>query len=143
MRFFFTLKMLLFSIATIVAQDKTIHQSELPLDIQNYVNKHFPDSKILKVEEDKDYSSVSYEIQLQNNVELEFEGTSIKEIDSKTKLPDSVIPQEIRNYVSAKYPNNYIINWEIDDHGEKQQIELNNELELEFNKNNEFIRIDD
>lgn len=128
---------------TITAQDRIIHQSQLPLEIQNYVKKHFPNEKILTVEEDKDYFSTSYEIQLQNNIELEFKGVSIKEISSKSKLPNSVIPLKIRNYISEKYPNSYITDWELDDYERRQQVELNNGLELEFNKNGKFIKLDD
>lgn len=143
MKNIFVVTVALFLISTTNAQDRKIHRSELPTEIQYYLERHFPNHKVLKIEEDRDSSSTSYEIELQNDIELEFEGTRIKEIDAETRLPNSVIPRRIRNYVRANYPNLYITDWELDDNGRKQQIELNNGLELEFSKRGRFIKIDD
>lgn len=127
------------------AQDRIIHQSELPNEIQHYLSIHFPNSKVLKVEEDKGYFSTSYEVKLQNNIELEFKGTKIKDIDADrgTKLPDSVIPERIRRYVFENYPNSFVTDWELDDDDNRQQVGLNNGLELEFDKQGRFIKLDD
>ena len=62
------------------------------------------------------------------------------DIEGISKLPDSVIPSKIREYVVANYPQNHIIGWEID--GRNQQVELDNDLDLEFTMNGDFIRID-
>lgn len=139
----FRLAVVLFlSAITVNAQDREIHKNKLPREIQYYLMKHFPNNRILEIETDNDDSLISYEIELQNDIELEFKGTNIKEIDSKTGLPNSVIPRRIRRYVRNNYPNSYITKWEFDD-DETQEIELNNELELEFDKRGRFIKIDD
>jgi hypothetical protein len=57
------------------------------------------------------------------------------------KLQDSVIPTKILDYVSSTYPDNYIIGWELEDKG-RQQVTLNNNLELEFDKDSKYLRID-
>jgi hypothetical protein len=64
----------------------------------------------------------------------------ITDIDGTTQLPDSVIPQAILDYVAQSYPANFITDWELERN--HQQIELNNGLELEFELNGAFIRID-
>ena len=64
----------------------------------------------------------------------------IIDIDGKTALPNSVIPEKIRQYVTANYPTNVITDWELDDLN--QQIQLDNGLNLEFTMNGDFIRID-
>lgn len=125
------------------AQERIITESQLPIEIQNYLKQYFPKNKVLRAEEDKEYFSTSYEIKLQNGIELDFEGTKIKEIEANTKLPDSVIPKKIRDYVATNYPDFYIIGWELNDLGNRQQIKLNNEMELEFNKKGRFVRFDD
>ncbi|MBW7868828.1 MAG: PepSY-like domain-containing protein [Brumimicrobium sp.] len=124
------------------AQDKIIPFSEAPASIQAYVSKHFPNHKVLQTEIDYEGLTKEYEVILSDNIKLEFDGkNNIKNIDAKTKLPDSVIPKEILDYVKANYPNNFIIEWDLDK--THQSVELNNDIELEFTLNGEFLRIDD
>lgn len=109
--------------------------------IQNYVNTHFPSNTIIKTEKDIDDGAVTYEVALSGNIELEFDADyNITSIDANKKLPDSVIPQAIRTYVNGKYPNNFITDWELDDN--RQKVELNNGVELEFSMNGQFIQAD-
>ncbi|GJM35696.1 MAG: hypothetical protein DHS20C18_46970 [Saprospiraceae bacterium] len=65
----------------------------------------------------------------------------IIDIDSTTELPASVIPVKIRNYVQANYPNSVITDWELEN-GE-QHVELNNDVDLVFDLNSDFLRLDD
>ncbi|NTW31955.1 MAG: hypothetical protein HGB12_04915 [Bacteroidetes bacterium] len=55
-------------------------------------------------------------------------------------MPHSVISSKIFDYVSVNYPNNFITGWEMDEG--KQEVELNNSLDLEFDMNNDFLQID-
>jgi hypothetical protein len=84
--------------------------------------------------------SKKYEINLEG-IKLEFNSKyRIIDIDGKSRLPDSVIPQKIRQYVTTNYSGNVITDWEID--GRKQQIGLDNGVDLEFTMSGDFIRID-
>jgi hypothetical protein len=79
---------------------------------------------------------------LDNFIKLEFSHEKeIVEIDGSIKLPDSVIPANILSYVSSNYADSYITGWELE--GGYQQIQLNNHVEIEFNLEGEFIRLDD
>ena len=113
----------------------------LPKEIQVFINKHFPNQKVVKTKVVA-YEAISkYKVKLEGKVELEFNGKKeIIEIESKTKLPDSLINPKIRNYVSSNYPNNFIVEWEHE--GDHQEIELNDGIELEFTWDGEFIKID-
>jgi hypothetical protein len=85
--------------------------------------------------------SKQYEITLSEGIELKFNNKNqIINIDGKSKLPDSVIPKKIRQYIAKNYPNNVITDWEIE--GKNQQIGLDNDLDLKFKKNGDFIKID-
>jgi hypothetical protein len=64
----------------------------------------------------------------------------IIDIDANTKLPDSVIPDKILQFVALKYAANFVTDWQLD--GNNQQVELDNGLDLEFNIKGEFLRID-
>ena len=66
--------------------------------------------------------------------------SNIIDVDGVIQLPNSVIPQSILDYVSVNYPNNVITDWELEFN--HQQVELNNNIELEFEMNGNFIRID-
>lgn len=122
-------------------QDKIIAVEDLPVEIQQYVTNHFPNDKIKQAEEDNELISKTYELILDNNTQLAFDSKGkVTDIDSASKLPDSVIPEEILSYTKLNYPENVITDWEIDDRN--QQIELNNGVGLIFNMDGEFVKID-
>ncbi len=145
------MKKLLFTSFTFIAlitfstisysQDKIISQNDLHADIKKFISTHFKDHTILKAKEDKERNSMKYKVKLTDNTKLEFDSNyKIIEIDSKGKVPESVVPAAILAYVKANYPNNYITDWELK--GANQQVELNNGLELEFNMKGDFLSID-
>lgn len=131
----------LFSIANVNAQERIISENQLPKKIQSYIKKHFSNESIVKIEEERKFNYTSYDVDL-SSVKLEFKNTEIKEIDSYGKLPNSVIPASIRKYVASRYPQNYIISWKITNNGRQQEVELNNEIELLFDRKGNFIRMD-
>lgn len=115
--------------------------SDLPAEIVAYLEMHFPDHAIIRAVEDVDGRSKSYEITLEGGYKLEFNRKrEIIEIEGKSKLPDSVIPVKILGYVQEHYPDQYIIEWELE--GPNQQVELDNKLELLFTMQGEFLKID-
>jgi len=90
---------------------------------------------------DKDLFNVTYEIVLSNQVALDFnEKCDIIEIDGKTEIPESIICTVILTYVNNNYPNNYITGWKLKKF--RQQIELDNDLDLLFNNNGDFKGFD-
>lgn len=131
----------LFSITAYAQQGNSL-QHQAPIDIQNYVKNHFPNLSIVEFEVDNDDALSEYEIELNNGTELEFNHEfKIKKIESQFELPSSVIPFKIRQFVIENYPNLKITDWELNRN--HQEIKLNNDLELEFGLNDDFIKIDD
>lgn len=121
--------------------EKHVSEADMPTEVVSYAKLHFPDNKIVQSKIEKDNFSKKYELILEGNFKLEFNNKKeIVEIKGLSKLPDSVIPQKIREYVTTNYPDNFIKGWELDDRN--QQVELDNDLDLEFTMNGEFIRID-
>lgn len=116
-------------------------ESEIPTEIVTYVNTYFPENTIDRAVKDMDNNKVDYDIFLSGNFTLEFNANyEITDIDGVTALPEFVIPQAILIYVNENYPQQFIRGWELEmDH---QQVELNNNLELEFTMTGEFIRVD-
>lgn len=116
-------------------------ESEIPTEITAYVTMHFPENTIDRAVKDMDSNTIEYDIYLSGNFTLEFNADyEITDIDGVTALPEFVIPQAILIYVNENYPQQFIRGWELEmDH---QQVELNNNLELEFTMTGEFIRVD-
>ena len=123
------------------AKEEVIPVSLLPVEIKTYISTHFPSNTIVQVVKDLDGLTKTYDVMLSDQISLEFNRKNqIIDIDGKTALPNSVIPEKIRQYVTANYPTNVITDWELDDRN--QQIQLDNGLDLEFTMNGDFIRID-
>lgn len=122
-------------------EDVVLSDADIPAQIKNYVTLHFASGSINKAVKDKEPNSITYDVYLSNGTELEFDQNfNIIDIDGSAKLPDSVIPEKILNYVTEKYPGNYITGWELE--ANYQQVQLNNNVELEFDTEGNFLRID-
>ena len=136
------LLILLQSITVILfAKDKILPYEQAPKEIQAYIAEHFPAAEVLRYEIDIEGLIKEHEIKFSDGTELTFNRrNNIIKIDSKFKLPDSVIPDEILSYVKTNYPERFITEWKID--GRKQEVELDNDIDLEFTMGGTFIRID-
>lgn len=134
---------LLLAVFTLASCDKEtlVQDNDLSKEIRTFISTHFPSNRIIQSVKDRDGLELTYDILLDGNIKLEFnKKNQIIDIESREKLPDSVIPAKILDYVSANYSGNFITGWEID--GRNQQVKLNNGLELEFNMDGDFLRID-
>lgn len=124
------------------AQDRYLETDEFPSEITSYIDTHFPESDIISIKEEKERRKTEYEVKLRNMEELEFDQDyAIKSVESKSGLPESVVPQLIRDYVTKNYPNRTIKEWKKKRKG--QEIELDNDLEIKFDQDGNFIRLDD
>ena len=133
--------LILLTAFTSCEKENLISPSELPQEIRSYLSTHFPNKAIVQSIIDQDGFIKTYDLILEGNFNLEFNRKKeIISIDGISKLPDSVIPLEIREYVTINYPQNVIISWKLD--GKNQEVELDNELNLEFNMSGIFLRID-
>lgn len=124
--------------------DTVLPTNKYPSEITAFVNKHFSGSQITRIERDRDDFRTEYEVYLNTGFKLEFNGkykvTDIKSKNKMTKLPDSVIPAKILSYVTKNYPSNFIVHWDLD--SRKQSVELDNDYDLDFDLNGNFIRVD-
>ena len=92
---------------------------------------------------DDDYFSKEYKVYLANGTKVEFDGDGAwKEVDGKRNaIPTGFIPAKISNYVKRSFPNTTITKIERD--RKEIEVKLNNGLELKFDKNGNFKKIDD
>ena len=63
------------------------------------------------------------------------------EVDCEpNEVPNAIVPDKILEYISAKYTDNYIV--KIEKKWSNYKVELNNDVELVFNKDGGFKYID-
>ena len=123
--------------------EKVVSETSLPATAREFVEAHFPSAVIQQVVKDKDDLSISYDVILDNQIRLEFDkdGDCYDiEGNSKSKLPDTVIPLKVLEYVQKTYPDSFISAWEKDK--TDQEVKLSNNIELVFNLSGTFLRID-
>jgi hypothetical protein len=122
-------------------EESLINVSQIPSDIQIFVSTYFSEQTIVRAIKETEGSAQTIDLYLDNLTKLEFNRTNqIVDIEGQAKIPDSLIQENILIYVGLTYPDYYITGWELED--SHQQIQLNNGIEIEFNLNGNFLRID-
>ena len=126
------------------AKDKIIPFEQLPAAAQQVVNEHFAVENVAYVTMDRELFSKEYEVRFNDGAELKFEGDgSLEKVDCKLQaVPDALIPAAVLEYVKTQFPQAFIVEWSKNDMW-GWKAELNNKLDLKFNRNFEFIGIDD
>lgn len=121
-------------------KDENISNVDLPSSAEKYVNSYFPDQSYT-VEYDED--DHEYDVEIDNGFDVTFnEDGDVVQIDGgRAAIPNSMLPNSIVDYVDEHYPNEYIVSWEQD--GNHQDVELNNDVDLVFDNDGDFLRIDD
>lgn len=122
----------------------------MPANIIDFINVHFPGVGIDEAEKE---SNDHYEIELDNDIELIFdangnflgiahdENEDDDEQDDTDIHPDN-LPQAIKDYISSNYPEETIIEAEIEDDG-SYEITLDNGIEIEFDEDGNFLSAED
>lgn len=120
---------------------------ELPQTTQDFIESHFPSVAIKSAEREKDLLNFGngelYEVELANGIKMDFnKAGNLTEIDSHNgeQIPEGVISEKISAYVSENYKNAHIVGWE--SKGKKEEVELSDDTELEFDINGKFLRVD-
>ena len=122
--------------------DYVVKFEQIPAVSQTFVTTHFAKVQVSYCMRD----SHSFEVRLTDASEIEFnlDGTW-KEVDCKYKeIPASVsalFPSAISTYVKDNFPTAAITKVSAKMWG--FEIELNNGLEIEFNTEGQFLKIDD
>lgn len=139
------IKVLITAIFTLLAvtvfadNEKPIQKHQLPKVSQEFINKYFKDFEISFCTKDHD----SYDVKFTNGYEIEFNTKGEwKEVDCrKDAIPAAIIPTQVSKYVKQFYAKNYVT--KINRDFNRFEVELNNGLDLEIDKNGKLREIDD
>lgn len=117
--------------------------NELPQVSRTFLNNYFNGNKVSHIKIDKDLFLIdSYDVILTDGTSVEFNRDGEwKEVKSfQQNIPDTLIPVEIRQYVSQNYPGQKIMT--VERGKRKVSVDLANGLELKFDLNGNLIDID-
>ena len=125
-----------------LAHDHPIKVNQLPEAAQKFLATYWKDAKVTHAKMDKDVLEVSYDVHLDNMTKIEFDKKGEwKEIESpKAEIPKGVILQNILDSVADNYDGSRIVKIKREHH--HFEVELDNDVELKFDKKGNFKRID-
>lgn len=126
------------------AKDKktAIAFEQLPVAAQTFLNTHFSDLTPQSIIKEEDGREVEYDVRYTDFTEVNFnKNGDWEKVERKgVAVPDAIIPAAILAYVNANYPAGFIV--EIDKDRNGYEVKLNGGLDLEFDRNGNFKRID-
>lgn len=119
---------------SVVACNRPLTFEKLPQQAQQFINQNFKDVGFLSAMKDDG----KYDVMLKDGSEIEFSRNGEwKKVDCHMMMvPAAVIPPTVLAYVSAQFPDNFIV--KIDKDFNEIEVELNNSIDLKFDKNGNF-----
>ena len=129
--------------------DEQIPPSELPQNILDFIDNNFPG---VDIEEAELENNGNFEVELENDVELIFDGNGNflgqaqdenddEQGEDEEDIDPSALPQIILDYIAENYPDSTIIEAEMEEDG--YEVTLNNGVELEFDEEGNFLSEED
>ena len=135
----FVLLLSLVAMNTYAFADIPVTFAQLPQKAQQFITKHFSGVEFLFGKQDDG----EYEVYLMDGTEIDFTiAGEWKDVDCHTRaVPAAIVPAGISKYVKARFANNIIV--KISKKYGGYEIELDNDLELKFDRNGNFLTVDD
>lgn len=123
--------------------DRAINFEQLPEKSKTFIDEYFKGVDISYIKEERELLSKSYEVFFVDGSKVEFDTKGEWDtVDSfKDAIPEGIAPAEIVKYVEERHPSTYIVSIERD--RKDYEVELNNNLEIKFDKMFNVIRYDD
>ena len=142
-----TLALALFAILTIgfascSAETTTNDMSQFPTSVKNTVTKNFKSKVLSATSETNTFGESEYEVVLADGSKIKFEGEEWEEVKvpAGQSVPETFVIAPIQTYVTKNQPGQTIVKIEKDKKG--YDVELSNGIDIEFDLNGNFIKID-
>jgi len=135
----FTILLMFFSQESLFSQ---VQKPDVPQPIVQYLEKNFPGQTMIRYKLNWTPEDATYKIDLSNQVKIEFDHNFVPTtINSNSGISKSLLPKELLYYLEKKYPNMEIKSWE--KKITRQEVELQNGMELTFDLKGNLIKIED
>lgn len=126
------------------SNSKVVDFNQLPAKAQSFIRTHFSDKEITMAFCDCDIFDKDYEVRFDDGAKVDFdkdgEWTSV-EVRKNDGVPVAIIPAAINSFVAEKHQNAFVV--DIDKDRREYNVELNNGIDIVFDKNGNFKRYDD
>ncbi len=123
--------------------DEIVGADAIPTQAKAFLEQYYPTIGMLRVEKDGKGNSVKYDVYLSDGSEVEFDrdGNWISvDAPAGAAVPEGIVPTPIVDFVADTYPNEKINEISRDNRG--YEVELTNEVDLIFDVDGIFIRIE-
>ena len=116
--------------------------NQTPAVVKSFLSKYFPNIGIVKNEiKTSPIEGKTYEITLNDGAEFELkENGEWLEVKDIKGIPSQLFPASIKSYLDAHY-NNIVVE-KIEKERKGYKVGLINDIDLEFDANGKFLRID-
>lgn len=128
---------------TTFAQNGMTKLEQLPTQAQEFIKTYFSDYKVSYVFCDREFVDVDYKVRFEDGTEIEFNAKGDwTDVSSKGKcIPTGFIIKEITDFVETNHSGMCIT--DVEKEFNRITIELNDNLEIEFNSKGKLISYDD
>lgn len=125
------------------AQNPTaVSLTDLPAAALATINQHYTQENIASYEvKTIPIIGKSYEVKFNDGAEIDFDSNGVwHEWKDAKGLPKEIVPANIQTYLSKNYASTFATSMDKED--KKIKIELASDIDLEFDSNGNFVRID-
>ena len=132
----------MFIVPMACADDKALEFNKLPAAAKEFIRTYFPKDKVLLTTAD-DGVRPDYEVMMESGSSVGFKhnGTLEKVEMKDSAVPDGIVPYQIVSYVTSKYPEAWIVEYETDN--KEYEVKLSNRIEMKFDTKFKLIGIGD
>ncbi|MFG4004555.1 hypothetical protein B0A67_12755 [Flavobacterium aquidurense] len=124
--------------------ESVINVTDLPKSADTFVTTYFPNTTyaLIKKQNVADNDGSIYDVKLSNNFEIDFDinGNWIDIDGNHQAVPVELVPGKIQTYVTTNYPSQFVTS--IDNERTTIEVELSNNIDLVFDLQGNFLRID-
>ena len=117
--------------------------TKLPQAIQDSVLAHFTADQVQLATCEKTMPKhFEYELRIADGTKIEYnQSAQLMKVSNKAGIQTAYIPEKVLTYITETFPNSVITEYKVSPM--KKAVELNDDIELVFDKHGKFLRIDD
>lgn len=121
--------------------EKPINPNELPNAAEQFIKAHFADVAVSSVMKEWDDLSYRYDVYLSDGTAITFDKAGEwKDVENRISgVRTTIIPEKINSYIATNYAGRFVVEIE---RGRQYDVELNNDLDLDFSLEGNFLRVD-
>jgi uncharacterized protein YuzE len=110
---------------------------------QTFIRKYFNPSDVSYIEREREGMHLEYNVFLKDATEIDFDHQgNLQSIDCRRNaVPEGIVPELITSFVSLHHPDQIIVEYAIS--YRFLTVEISNGLDLVFDLEGHFVRVDD